>query len=973
MMNLNGFFDGLNKNQIEAVKATEKYVKIIAGAGSGKTRVIANRYAYIVESLGISPSNILCVTFTNRAAREMKTRIHKLLSNKPANDFICTYHAFCLKILKEEIFRINYPKTFSIIDSEDQKDILKDVYEKLEIKSTEITYKEALKLIREFKALQSDYMSRYVLSSLNVENNNNNSLKNNIIIEYIKNQKKYFALDFDDLMIFALYILNHFDDALIKWSGKLHYIMVDEVQDNSLRQWSLLKLLSNGHENVMLVGDPDQSIYEWRGANPAILVKFGVGHPDVKHIILDQNYRSTSQILNIANSLIAKNKVRISKNMFTINPKVAKVIHYHAKTVEEESKWVVKIIKEKLDDGLSIERCAILYRASFITRPFEQALIDEKIPYIIYGGIRFFERKEIKDSIAYLRLIAYNDDLSFKRIINNPKRKLGKVFINKVKEFSEINNCSLLEALQRNINDEKLDRKNAREFLKMIKKFRGEAEKMKISDLLHFVLTESGLMQSIRLDGDEERIENIEELQQSVRFFEESNTNEEHILLSDYLQEIALYTNIDYKNDKNYLKLMTIHQSKGMEFNTVFVVGMSEGIFPSHRSIRERKMKALEEERRLAYVAITRAEDELYLTESEGLNYNTGYKYPSRFIFEIKEDLFISEGNISQELIKNSKELIRRVDEQHFGLNNSPQPKRNDFVQHPIFGKGIVKVVNTENYQYDVFFPDIGKNKPINFDYEDLHLVEKNINHKLDQNDRNDKSIGKIQEIITLENDVIKQSDLDSVICQNVEKQDNFYPFACPECSFATKFAINDLPERNKKKTYTCQHCGTKFEIRIPDTLCLCEKCNIQFSNIQERDAHMVKNHETIQELDTIKSKVPSLEKSENKLPTDEEIMEIFDLTDHQFDAELTELFHAGVPKPKLYYELSGKRGECIAQAILAWTEYKIAIVIEAEEKIWQYYRWLTVINSSFCEKLPLIRKRITNFSTSLIDWNDSI
>lgn len=564
MMNLNGFFDGLNKNQIEAVKATEKYVKIIAGAGSGKTRVIANRYAYIVESLGISPSNILCVTFTNRAAREMKTRIHKLLSNKPANDFICTYHAFCLKILKEEIFRINYPKTFSIIDSEDQKDILKDVYEKLEIKSTEITYKEALKLIREFKALQSDYMSRYVLSSLNVENNNNNSLKNNIIIEYIKNQKKYFALDFDDLMIFALYILNHFDDALIKWSGKLHYIMVDEVQDNSLRQWSLLKLLSNGHENVMLVGDPDQSIYEWRGANPAILVKFGVGHPDVKHIILDQNYRSTSQILNIANSLIAKNKVRISKNMFTINPKVAKVIHYHAKTVEEESKWVVKIIKEKLDDGLSIERCAILYRASFITRPFEQALIDEKIPYIIYGGIRFFERKEIKDSIAYLRLIAYNDDLSFKRIINNPKRKLGKVFINKVKEFSEINNCSLLEALQRNINDEKLDRKNAREFLKMIKKFRGEAEKMKISDLLHFVLTESGLMQSIRLDGDEERIENIEELQQSVRFFEESNTNEEHILLSDYLQEIALYTNIDYKNDKNYLKLMTIHQSKGM-------------------------------------------------------------------------------------------------------------------------------------------------------------------------------------------------------------------------------------------------------------------------------------------------------------------------------------------------------------------------------------------------------------------------
>jgi len=722
-MNIDKFFTGLNENQIEAVKSTEGFVRIIAGAGSGKTKVLVNRYAYIVEILGINASNVLCVTFTNRAAKEMKSRIQKILTKEPTNDFICTFHGFCVRILREDICKINYPKSFSIIDIEDQKTLLREAYENLEISSSNITFKAMIKKILEYKNFHP-YIENLIIPSNTIDHEIETDLEKKIVLEYIKIQKKNYALDFDDLMNYALYILNSNNDILEKWQSRLHYIMVDETQDNSGRQWEFVDLLSGINKNLFVVGDPDQSIYEWRGAKPGVLVSFDCNHSPCTTIILNQNYRSTEKILSVANSIIVNNKVRVSKNMYTENKIISKVVHFHAKTDLEESKWVAQQIKSKIDKGDSLSSFAILFRANFISRSFEQALIESEIPYVVYGGIRFFERKEIKDSLAYLKIIGTGDDISFLRIINTPRRKLGKVFINKIRELAELEGLTLYETLKKHINEKDFKKTNAVSFVNMIESLREKSFTSRISDLLQMILEKSSLLESIRLDGDQERLENIEELMLSIKNYESSKINEEEITLTQYLQDIALYTNIDYKNDTNFVKLMTIHQSKGMEFNVVFVVGMSEGIFPSYRAIRDRKLSGLEEERRLAYVAITRAEKELFLTESEGFNYETGNKYPSRFIYEIKEGLLDVEGNISQEIIKGCKELIKKSDNELLGANQTFN--LSDIVTHPIFGQGEIIAINSrDNLYYEVFFEKLKKIKPISFDYADLKLVEK--------------------------------------------------------------------------------------------------------------------------------------------------------------------------------------------------------------------------------------------------------
>lgn len=441
------FFSGLNENQINAIKNTEGFVRIIAGAGSGKTKVLVNRYAYIVETLGINPSNILCVTFTNRAAKEMKSRIQKILTIQPVNDFICTFHGFCVRILREEIYKINYPNSFSIIDTEDQKQILREVYENIGIKSSEITFKQSIRYIHKYK-ICNPYVEKYIINSDSINYNINENLESKIIVEYIRLQKKIYALDFDDLMYFVLYIFYNDHNILKKWQSRLHYIMVDETQDNNRDQWIFVDLLSNINKNLFIVGDPDQSIYEWRGARPEKLVNFNENHLPCETIVLNQNYRSTEKILNIANSLIVNNKVRISKDMYTANKIKSNVIHFHAKTEQEESGWVTNKIKNKLTAGYSLNDFAILYRANFISRAFEQALIESEIPYVIYGGIRFFERKEIKDALAYLKIIGIGDDISFLRVINKPSRKLGKVYIDKIKKLAELDGLSLYETVK---------------------------------------------------------------------------------------------------------------------------------------------------------------------------------------------------------------------------------------------------------------------------------------------------------------------------------------------------------------------------------------------------------------------------------------------------------------------------------------------------------------------------------------------
>lgn len=710
----NDILYGLNENQKEAVTTTEGYVRVIAGAGSGKTKALTSRYAYIVNNLGISPSNILCVTFTNKAANEMKRRIRSMLDAGMVTDFICTYHGFCVKVLREDIYKINYPKTFIILDEEDQKGILKDVYDDLNITSSDWPYHEALKYIG---CLKNAYIEKHVSVDSYIEIGDNLSLHDKVLLSYIKKQKKNFALDFNDLMSFTLYIFKHYADVLDKWQSKLHYIMVDETQDNSLGQWGFVRLLSDKHKNLFVVGDPDQAIYEWRGAKPEFLVDFAQNFTPCKTIILNENYRSTPNILDVANCIIQNNKNRVEKDLFTKAQAGSIVTHFHAKNEQEEGTWIAQTIKKKAEEGVSLKNMAVLFRANYISRSIEQELIRLEIPYIVYGGIRFFERQEIKDALAYFRMIDAGDDISFLRVINKPTRKLGKVFISNIKNRADKTGTSLFQTLVKHIADEDFNKQGAKEFISIIEQSRQALkEGMSISDLLQFVLDKSGLMKELRLDGEEERLENINELISAVIQYEKDNANEDDLSLNSYLQNIALYTNMDYKEEVDFVKLMTIHQAKGLEFPLVFVSGFSEGILPNHRSIRERKKAALEEERRLAYVAITRAERELYLTESDGFDHSSRVnKQPSRFILEIKDNLFVSEGKLNEEWKNEALTTLKQIDLALFF-----EPKvfvLNEKVRHPIFGIGEVVEVLDESQEYMVQFESQEHPKPISYNF----------------------------------------------------------------------------------------------------------------------------------------------------------------------------------------------------------------------------------------------------------------
>lgn len=688
---MSNLFEKLNQHQIEAVKATEGRVRVTAGAGSGKTRVLAHRYAYIVNALGISPSNILCVTFTNKAANEMRKRISGLVSGGNTNDFVCTLHGFCVKFLREEIHRIGYPHNFIVLDEEDSKDMAKLAMKEFNLETTQVTVKQFLACVAKLKGT-SPYIKDFMLPDSETGCKNETE-------RYLQLQLKSFSLDFDDLIYFTIYILENFADAKAYWQDKLNYIMVDEAQDFSARNWHLIDLLSELHNNLFIVGDPDQSIYEWRGAKPELFLNF---NPD-KDFVLEENYRSTPNILDVANCVIKNNKKRIEKNLITNINKGKNVIHYHGKNDSDESDWIANRIVQLKESGFTYFDCAILYRASYLSRSIEQALLKKKISYSVWGGIRFFERKEIKDALAYLKLIAHFDDISFRRIINVPSRKFGRVSMEKVQTIADNSNISLYEALK--IFNKESNNEQINAFIRLIDELVAAKNSFSVSDLLDYVLNESGYKKMIRTDTDVERLENLEELLSSIKNYELINQNDE-ISIDTYLQDIALYTNADYKNDESTVKLMTIHQAKGLEFPVVFICGLTEGVFPSHRSIRERKEDALEEERRLFYVATTRAEKYLFLTESEGYNLTSGTeKYPSRFISEITDNLVEVEGTIRPELLEGTKNLINRINSEIISIPITIL-NEGDQVNHKIFGKGVVIQYNQVEDSYKVQFED---------------------------------------------------------------------------------------------------------------------------------------------------------------------------------------------------------------------------------------------------------------------------
>lgn len=699
--------ESLNPNQIEAIKSTEGYVRVIAGAGSGKTRVIAHRFSYMVNELGISPGSILCITFTNKAAREMRERIESIIGEGRAGDFVCTYHSFCLKFLREEIYRMNLANNFRIMDESDSLDVLKEIYPELGLTATDRKYKEALTEIREAKKNFPDYVHYF-----DDKEQRKPTYWSRIFSAFVTRQRKYNMLDYDDLIYFTLHILNTKDGVLEKWSKRINYIMVDEAQDSNPKNWDIVDKLSEINKNLMTVGDPDQSIYGWRGARVDLFVNFPKCHAPCKDIVLDINYRSFQEILTASDNLIENNIERVYKEMKADRVGSDSVIWFHAQSESNESDWICKKIEELKKSGDCYNDMAVLYRSNYSSRYIEQAFMKHKIPYAVYGGIRFFERAEIKATLSYLSLIEFGDDFSFTKCLNTPKRGLGPAYLNRIKDLAEKQGNKLYDTMYGNMNLEELRRPQALFFCKFINECRKMKDVFSVSDMMEYVIDESGLRQTLKDDGDEDRMNNLKELVSSSKLYEEYHAGEK-ISLESYLQEMALFTNMDYKKDADCVKIMTVHQSKGLEFKNVFVCNLSEGSLPNYKALRDGDRRSIEEERRIMYVAMTRAKDRLFLTDSCGYNNFSGdQKVSSRFIHECKTvEIDKSSAPISDKKMKNKKVTPTS--------SLSPKYSIGEGVQHNIFGYGNITRLLEDESCYEIMFDGVGTRK-VRYDFKGL-------------------------------------------------------------------------------------------------------------------------------------------------------------------------------------------------------------------------------------------------------------
>ena len=770
----------LDQEQLEAVETTEGYVRVVAGAGSGKTRTLTHRYLYLVKEMGISPSNILCVTFTNKAANEMKKRIRSILGGDDSG-YISTFHGFCVRFLREEIHVLNYPKEFMILDEDDQKSLLRKAYADLGFSLKDLKISSALDFIGGRKANDLDYVSLFaeLPSESDVcgrgegcEPPKDHLLKLSDAVDdkwmkvyyrYLYEQKKNYALDFDDLILVTLYILENFPEELEKWRKRMMYVMVDEFQDIDGQQYRLADLLSSYHKNLFVVGDPDQTIYGWRGADVNRILEFDQFHKGTKTILLQNNYRSTPSILKIPDAVIKNNKFRIEKVLRPVRVGGKTPVFYHAKNTREEAKWIVERIQSAVNgaaSGVHYKDIAVLYRMHSQSRSVEEALMSENIPYKVYSGVGFYQRKEIKDVICYLRMLVYADDLSFMRTVNTPKRQFGPKKLAILQAFADTRGVGLYEALLEivyeagRLNDvahdvttqaemssvgndrRKIDfdckdflaRSSVVDYVKLIEKYRSRYKDMRVSELLSKMLRETKYEEMLRLDGDEDRLDNLAELKQGILEFE--NYYEEDASLDEYLQNIVLFTNADEEpQEKDRVQLMTIHNAKGLEFPYVFVCGLNEGFFPVKRV--QNKVQ-LEEERRLAYVAFTRAENVLCLSDAEdGVAGESGTRYPSRFLLETDMGCLDIARGFSEDLLEATKAYIANVDQERDFLSDFDEDESlgavkkaptaefavGDRVMHKIFGAGTVSAVDKKNFCYEISFDKFATPRSIQFDF----------------------------------------------------------------------------------------------------------------------------------------------------------------------------------------------------------------------------------------------------------------
>ena len=634
---------GLNREQQAAVKMTEGPLLVMAGAGSGKTRVLTHRIAYLMAEKQVAPWNILAITFTNKAAREMKERIQNLLGGAAEDIWISTFHSMCVRILRRDSDRVGINRNFSILDTTDQLSVLKTILKEKNIDAKKFDPRAILGTISSAKndlLSPEDYAKQ---AGTYYE-----KIVSEVYEEYQKRLLRNHSLDFDDLIMTTIQLFKRVPEVLEHYQYKFQYIHVDEYQDTNRAQYMLVKMLAERFKNLCVVGDSDQSIYRWRGADIQNILSFEKDYPNATVILLEQNYRSTKRILQAANEVIENNYNRKPKKLWTENSEGSKIFYYQAISESDEAQFVAGKIKEYVDSGKrKYSDFAILYRTNAQSRIMEEVLLKSNISYQIVGGIKFYDRKEIKDILAYLRLIANpDDDISLTRIINVPKRGIGASTLDKITSYASANGLSIFEALQE-IEEIGVSAKAANalaQFRDQIRYWGQMQEYLSVTELVEEVLDKSGYREMLRAERTIEaqsRLENIDEFLSVTKHFE--NTNEDKSLIA-FLTDLALVADIDQidaadEDENDAVVLMTLHSAKGLEFPVVFLIGMEEGIFPHSRSLDD--AEEMEEERRLAYVGITRAEEELFLTSAQmrTLFGRTGLNQVSRFVNEISDEL----------------------------------------------------------------------------------------------------------------------------------------------------------------------------------------------------------------------------------------------------------------------------------------------------------------------------------------------
>lgn len=659
----------LNKEQYEAATTINGSLLILAGAGSGKTRVLTYRIAHMIKDLNIYPSQILAITFTNKAAGEMRDRVRKLVGNTVDTMWISTFHSCCVRILRREADKIDFNKNFTIYDSDDQKTLIKQCMKELNINEKDINEKE---IVSKISSQKDRMISAEQFKSENQFNYRMNKIAD-VYVLYQKKLKSFNAMDFDDLIIKTVELFKKNDETLKFYQRKFKYIMVDEYQDTNATQYQLVKLLAYEHKNICVVGDDDQCIYEWRGADIRNILDFEKDYPDCKVIKLEQNYRSVGNILSAANHVIVNNCNRKSKVLRTDMEDGEKIKIFRASTDIQECNFAANEIKKlKENENKDYRDFAILYRTNAQSRLFEQVFIKQGIPYKIVGGLKFFERKEIKDIMAYLKLINNPlDDISLRRIINVPKRNIGETTVQKIQQFANEMDESLFNTL---LDIENLPGLTSRstasinKFIGLINSFIIGKDNVLVSKLIEEVIKETGYLDDLKKSGDVQdlsRIENLEELISDAMNFENSSEDKS---LAAYLEKSALFADTDELNEEDNVEMMTIHSAKGLEFPVVFMVGMENGIFPGMASLLDEG--EMEESRRLCYVGITRAKEKLYMTSSERrviFGRDAAYE-PSEFLSEIPGSLI---DNIENEI------PISNAYSAHYG--NKYSGRHNDF------------------------------------------------------------------------------------------------------------------------------------------------------------------------------------------------------------------------------------------------------------------------------------------------------